>query len=118
MNVKQNLSILFYLRGSKETKERKIPIYIRITVDGLKVELSLGHTVHEKDWEPKSKLVKPTDPKWKLINRKITQAKTDIERHFDLCIAKNGIATAEFVKSSYMSPSSGAKSKKEKIANL
>jgi len=26
MNVRQNLSILFYLRGTKETKERKIPI--------------------------------------------------------------------------------------------
>jgi len=118
MNVRQNLSVLFYLRGTKETKEREIPIYIRITVDGLKVELSLGHKVQEKDWEFKSKLVKSSNPKWKLINRKITQAKTDIERHFDLCTAKNGLATAEMVKSSYMSPASGAKSKKEKIANL
>src|SRR5665213_24816 len=101
MNVRQNLSVLFYLRGIKETKERKIPIYIRITVDGLKVELSLGHNVREKDWESQLKLVKSTDPKWKLINRKITQSKTDLERHFDLCIAKNGTAIAEMVKSSY-----------------
>ena len=42
MNVKQKLSILFFLKRKKITKDGKVPIYIRITIDGLEDELSLG----------------------------------------------------------------------------
>jgi hypothetical protein len=42
MNVKQNLSILFYLRRVKIDADGKIPVYVRLTIDGLKVNMSLG----------------------------------------------------------------------------
>lgn len=42
MNFKQKLSILFYLKGCKKSSDGKVPIYIRITIDGMAEDLSLG----------------------------------------------------------------------------
>ena len=42
VNVKQNLSILFYLKRKKIDKAGKVPVYVRLTIDGLKDEMSLG----------------------------------------------------------------------------
>jgi hypothetical protein len=93
MNVKQNLAILLYLKRSKIDKTRKMPVYVRLTIDGLKVDMSLGFKVLSENWDTETKTVKPPEPKHKSFNRKIAQAKTDIERHFDLMQAKHQVAT-------------------------
>jgi hypothetical protein len=38
MNAK--LSILFYAKRAKTTSDGLVPIYIRVTVDGVRIELS------------------------------------------------------------------------------
>jgi len=85
MNVKQNLSILFYLKKKKATQDGKIPIYTRITIDGLRDEFSFGYKVLNDDWDDEAKRLLTSDPNHKGINKKIGQAQTDIERHLILC---------------------------------
>lgn len=51
MNVKQRLSILFYLKRKKATKDGKIPIYVRVTIDGLNDEFSFSRKVLACDWD-------------------------------------------------------------------
>ncbi|MEO6961511.1 MAG: Arm DNA-binding domain-containing protein, partial [Puia sp.] len=79
MNVKQKFSILFYLKRSKTSKDGRIPIYVRITIDGLKEEFSLGCKVLSRHWDKKTKTVLARDPDFKAINKKIGQVKVDIE---------------------------------------
>ncbi|WP_229206178.1 Arm DNA-binding domain-containing protein [Dyadobacter fermentans] len=50
MKSNQKLSILFWLFKAKAIKDGKAPIYIRITIDGLDDEISLGKKVHPHDW--------------------------------------------------------------------
>lgn len=57
MNVKQNLSILFYLKRKKKNKDGKCPIYARVTIDGLQDEMSTGCKVGGKDWNNETKTV-------------------------------------------------------------
>ncbi len=118
MNVKQKFSILFYLKRKKASKDGKIPIYVRITIDGLKDEFSLGCKVLSDHWENKTKTVLARDPDFKAINKEIGQVKVDIERHFDLCQAKNELATPQMVKESYLTPISGERSRLEQVENL
>lgn len=40
MNVKQNLSILFFPKNKKLNSQGKTTIYVRVTIDGLKDEFS------------------------------------------------------------------------------
>ncbi|HUB59974.1 MAG TPA: Arm DNA-binding domain-containing protein, partial [Puia sp.] len=78
MHVKQHLSILFYLKRRKATKDGLIPIYVRLTIDGLQAEISLGCKVLAEQWNDTNKPLS-TDPATNHIKRKITQTKTDLE---------------------------------------
>ncbi|MFD2145460.1 Arm DNA-binding domain-containing protein [Mucilaginibacter antarcticus] len=42
MKVNEDLSILFWLKRQKATKEGLVPIYVRITVKGGRTEFSSG----------------------------------------------------------------------------
>ncbi|WPQ62026.1 Arm DNA-binding domain-containing protein [Chitinophaga sancti] len=118
MNFKQKLSILFYLVRSKRSKDGKIPIYVRITIDGLDDYFSSGCKVLDEDWDGEKKQVLPTDKSYKQTNKTLGQIKTDLERHFDLLQAKDGFATTVLVIESYKTPINGAKIRDEKTQNL
>jgi hypothetical protein len=118
MNVKQNLSILFYLKRVKIDKHDKIPVYVMLTTDGLKANMSLGFRIHSDNWDSDSKTVKSGDNRQKTLNKKIGQVKADLERHFDLMQARHELATPELVLASYKSPVSGKRIRQEQIENL
>ena len=97
MQVHQNFSIVFYRKRKKADKEGFIPIYCRITIDGLEDERSTGVRVVDHQWDTDTKQVLSTNPFYKAYNKKLGQMKTDLERHFDFVIAKKGIATPALV---------------------
>ena len=61
MKIKQNLFILFFLRKNKISKNGKIPIYIRITIDTDSDEISLGQKVQANQWDDNKKSIKTED---------------------------------------------------------
>ena len=117
MQVHQNLSILFYRKRRKADKEGFIPIYCRITIDGLEDERSTGVKVLDHQWDTDGKQVVSTNPFHKGYNKKLWQMKADLERHFDFVVAKNGIATPALVFESYKTPLHGNQQKIEKRDN-
>jgi hypothetical protein len=118
MYIRQQLSILFYVKRKKMTLDGKAPIYVRVTIDGLQEETSLGFKVSSDDWDIERKEVRETDPGSKLFNKKIGQTKTDLERHFDLIKAQHELATPALVLESYRTPINGERMKEERIQNL
>jgi integrase len=118
MYVNQSLSILFYRKIKKMCSEGKVPLYVRVTIDGLKDEMSLGIKVHPDHWDENSKTVKSEEPGFRLFNKKIAQTRADLNRHFDLVQAALEIATPQLVLQSYRTPLSGERIKDEKIKNL
>lgn len=114
MQVHQVLSILFYRKKKKMDKSGFIPIYCRITIDGLKEEISTGYKVQFDDWDPDTKTIKNLHPDHKAINKKLGQMETDLQRHFDLVVAKSGLATPKQVFASYKIPMNGYKQRVEK----
>jgi hypothetical protein len=82
MKSNQKLSILFWLFKAKATKDGKAPIYVRITIDGLDDEISLGKKVHPDDWCNQTKKVTAPGMEAKLINIAIDQARTSLTSQF------------------------------------
>ncbi len=117
MQVHQNLSILFYRKRKKADKDGYMPIYCRVTVDGLKYERSTGLKVLDTQWDNEVKQVLSTNPFYKAYNKKLGQMKTDLERHFDFVAAKNGFATPALIFESYKTPLNGNQQKIEKKDN-
>lgn len=117
MHVKQHLSILFYLKRRKATKDRLIPIYVRVTIDGLEAEISLGCKVLAEQWDTNSKMLSASLGT-NHINKKIAQTKSDLERHFDLVQARQMLATPRLVLDSYKTPLNGERIRQNKIEHL
>ena len=118
MNVKQSLSVLFFPKNQNADSHGNAPIYVRITIDGLRDEFSTGLTVPFGEWNTKTKTVSTSTPGYKTINKQLGQIKADVERHFDLVQAKQGLATPEAVKRSYQTPINGHDQHRQKMENL
>lgn len=69
-------SILFYLKRSKASSDGKVPIYLRITVNGKRSELSINRKVEVSRWNKSSGKVKGTS----TISRELNQYMSNI-RH-------------------------------------
>lgn len=101
--MKQELSILFWLKRSvaKSSKDESAPIYIRITIDGRSKEISLGEKISTDQWNNEVKAVRGNHPDAKRINKKIFQAKVDLDRHFMVLQAQYKFVTPEMLKNIY-----------------
>ncbi|WP_344981061.1 site-specific integrase [Compostibacter hankyongensis] len=82
MNTNQKLSLLIFLNRKKSSADGKAPVYCRITIAGLKEELSLGYKIVPDHWNVKHKRVSPQHKNAAAINLKIKQTKTSLEHEF------------------------------------
>ncbi len=57
MKNTQKLSVLFWLFRAKASKDGPIPVYYRITIDGLSKDFSLGYKVLPGNWGTEGKRV-------------------------------------------------------------
>src|SRR5690606_36950582 len=113
MKIKQKMELLLWIRRS-HAKNDVAPLYIRVTIDGISKEISLGVKINPKDWDIKSKRVKKTEPSYKVTNSKIIQAQVDLDRHFNGLLSQDDRVTPDIVKNAYLGKSE-TKAKKEQI---
>lgn len=81
MKNNQKLSVLFWHRKSKADETGSAPIMCRITVDSSEAEFSIGKKIPAKYWNMKTKRVSGCQEA-KMLNSRIKQIETDLERHF------------------------------------
>lgn len=117
MNVQQKFSLLVYPKWNKSTNG-EAPVYVRITIDGLRDEIGLGFKVASRDWDADAKRVLSCHPKYIAFNKKIDKALVDLGRHFDLVQAKFEAATPILVKQSYKGIKKDDPVKNQPLINL
>lgn len=78
MIVKQNLSTLIWANPSKKDKNGLLPIYARITIDGLRAEISLGKKIAPEKWDKTSSQVIGKDVEAKALNNFFNKVKSDL----------------------------------------
>ncbi|KGO89001.1 site-specific integrase [Flavobacterium suncheonense] len=66
--MKNKISILFYAKSVKETKNGLIPIYLRITIDGKRIELSTSKFIEKSKWNSQSGKIKGNSEEARTIN--------------------------------------------------
>ncbi len=67
--MNDSFSVLFYIRNSRLDKNRKCLIFLRITVDRPRAEISLKRKVLPNEWNSASGRVKGSKPQVKELNR-------------------------------------------------
>jgi len=68
MNERQTLSILFYLRRDKSKSKTKVPIYLRITINGKRAEMAIHRFIDPNYWNNESGVPRGTRNYIKQLN--------------------------------------------------
>ena len=101
MKINERVSLLVMLEKSRLTTDGKAPIFIRLTVDGKRAEMSLGQKVNQKNWNQETGYVRSASIEARLINNAIDAATLKVRQLYDqLCINEDYVS-ANMVKQAY-----------------
>jgi len=118
MYVKQECYILFYRKLKKKNSDGLVPLYVRLTIDGIQDELSTGIWLPAPHWNQKGQSVLPGAADQQSLNDQLAQIRTDLKRHFDLIQVQHEIATPDLVIQAYKTPLRAEKTRQEAVENL
>jgi len=93
MNTK--LSILFYAKRAKTNTNGLIPIYLRVTVDGERIELSTKRFTHPDKWSVEGSCMKGTTAESKATNSYLDALKAKVYEYQQQLIRNDDLVNAE-----------------------
>lgn len=93
-----DLNVLFYLKKTKKNKAGEAPIYLRITVNGQRTEMSIKRSVNPNIWDSKGQRVKGRSEKIRLINNYIDEVENNLNRAYNIGIQDQQIISADYLK--------------------
>ena len=100
MKVNSKMSILFWLNG-KLSGDQKRSLYARITIDGIRSEISLGRKVYVNLWNQELGMLVGKSLESLLTNRYISEVKLKLEKIYDLLEHQHSAVTVEMIKERY-----------------
>jgi site-specific recombinase XerD len=109
MKKVNSYSVLFYTKNSKENNEKKVPIYMRITINGKQVEISTKQWVDKKKWN-NAGAVKGDNDEAKLINKTLESLRHKAWDTYLFLDDKYKIVTADSLKEHMSQDYEGQKS--------
>ncbi|SFC85036.1 Site-specific recombinase XerD [Parapedobacter composti] len=97
-----NYSLLFYLKKPKNYVSGPVPIYMRITVDGIPKEVSIGRSVDPSRWRPKANRAAGTKEESRTLNSYLETLVRNIEDVHTALVKENAVITAESLKMRFL----------------
>ncbi len=102
MKINEELSILFWLKREKVLKDGRVPIYVRITVNGDRDGFASGKKIHPDYWDEENATADKACPDHQFINSYVTKTKAELERCYNQVAAVHKKVKASMVKDTYM----------------
>ena len=100
--MKQTFTVLLFLKTSKTNSRGKAPIYLRVTVNGKRSEMSIKQFIEPDRWNSTKQRLTGTSYRVKTINKSIEIIISRInEIHNDL-IQNNKLVTAKAITNKYL----------------
>jgi site-specific recombinase XerD len=100
MKVASNMAILLWLRNAKNNLDLAT-IMVRITINGKRIDWSLGKQVNPDHWISGAGILKSAAKESKLVNPYLNQVRGDIQTHFNILTTKCVNVTPEMVKNAF-----------------
>jgi integrase len=101
MKAQNTLGIKFIIRKNK-MKDDKVPVYVSVTINGKRVEVSLKHSIAIEDWNPKKELGKGMHPEIIHLNLYLQQVKSRLVECYRELQLQGKVPTAELVKNAFL----------------
>lgn len=100
MQVKNTFNILFWINKAK-VKNGAAPIWARVTVDGIRVEISIKQSIYPENWNPEKGHAKGTKEEVRALNNYIDQVRSQLFVCYQKLLSKNRLVTADAIKNMY-----------------
>lgn len=107
--LEKSFSLLFYLKKPKNYQKGSMPIYLRITVDGIPKEISTGRQCDLDRWNSNAGRVNGTKEDVKSLNAYLDTLQTKVYEVRRQLLEKNITITAEGLKNSLKGTSETAR---------
>jgi site-specific recombinase XerD len=88
------MSIFFFLKTSKMNRKGFVPIFVRITVDGIRAEISTGQKVTPEMWNNQKARVNCNKKEAKFINERLDSLQREIQRQYNIMDSQDQQITA------------------------
>ena len=96
--MKHKMSILFYAKSAKVAKNGLLPIYLRITINGARIELSTSRFVEKTKWNAEAGKMKGSSEAARLINTRLDTLRTKVYETENWMINNNQEINAQSFK--------------------
>ncbi len=100
--MKNTFSTLFYPKRNDVDKRGKAPLYLRITVNGERCELSIKRKVNLSKWDSSKELLKGKTAEIRELNVHMSNIRTKLFRLYDRLQEENRDVTATLLKEAFL----------------
>lgn len=97
----ENVTILMYLKGRKNAKQES-PIYLRLTVNGKRVEKSLNRSIDSKRWDCKRQRAKGNVEGVRILNQFLNSVEHELYMSKQELINNHNRITVETLMNKYL----------------
>lgn len=97
-----SLNLLIYLKRCKVNSAGKSPLFIRISINGQRVEVALKRSIDPQNWDSKRQCVSGRNDEVRSINDQIQAFKLAIYNHYNKLIAKSETIRAIEIKNAFL----------------
>lgn len=84
--MQYDLSILFYLQKGKENKKGEVPIYLRITINSKRAELSTNESINISQWDSGQQRAKGRSESARTLNNHLDSLENKVKRDYNLML--------------------------------
>jgi hypothetical protein len=96
--MSKSIAVLVYLKHPKINSEGKVPLYVRVTIDGAYDDFSLSRKIFPHEWsQPKQKCLGKSQEALQL-NAKIDKTKGDLTALFDRIPVSETVKAKQLIK--------------------
>lgn len=99
--MKNNVSTLFYLKKPKNYSTGPVPVYMRITVDGVRKDFFSGKNCEPESWNAKANRMNGHKAEVKMFNNFLFSLEKKIDQAYNDLMTLGAEITADSVKNKY-----------------
>lgn len=115
MKTKSTFTIIFFTRKSR-SYPNQLSIYVRITVNGRRSEMSVKRSVSQNGWDSSKNRGRGNSENIRVLNAYLAQVYNKLLQCHKELIEKDKVVTSDAIKSRYLGEDDDSKTLKELIA--
>lgn len=101
MRSSSTFGVHFILRMNKE-KNGNAPVYVRINVNGARIEMSLKKSVKTADWNPSKGFAKSKNTELKILNNYLEEVRGQLSSYYREMVLSKKLVTPEAIKNQFL----------------